>query len=34
MEVNLGIANVIGLILIVIGIIGMVYLGKRRSQGR
>jgi hypothetical protein len=32
MEVNLGIANVIGLVLIVGGAIAMVYLGRRRQH--
>jgi hypothetical protein len=32
MEVNLGIANVVGLVLIVAGIAAMVYLGRRRQH--
>lgn len=34
MEVDLGIANVIGLVLIVAGSAAMIYVGKRRRQGR
>jgi hypothetical protein len=34
MEVNLGIVNVIGLVLIVGGAAALVYLGRRRRQHR